>query len=129
MSRIGGKNTKPELLVRKLLHSLGYRFRLHRKDLPGKPDLVLPKFNIVLFVHGCFWHSHDCPKGTKRPQTNIDFWENKISNNIKRDATVNDALIESGWKVVVIWECQTKNPNSLKERLLGLLPPVRNTVQ
>ena len=89
--------------------------------------MVLPKHNVAVFVHGCFWHSHDCPKGTKRPKTNKEFWENKISNNIKRDAAVTLALNKLGWKVIIIWECQTKNMKFLKESLLNLLPLTRNT--
>jgi DNA mismatch endonuclease (patch repair protein) len=122
MSKIGAKDTKPELAVRKTLHSFGIRYRLHYKTLPGTPDLVLPKYKTVIFVNGCFWHSHNCPKGTSRPKTNKEFWENKISNNVKRDTMTKKVLTGLGWKVVTIWECQTKDLSSLQKTLLNLLP-------
>ncbi|WP_316897224.1 very short patch repair endonuclease [Pseudodesulfovibrio indicus] len=106
MSGIKGKNTKPEMLVRRHLHRKGLRFRLHRKDLPGKPDLIFPGRMIALFVHGCFWHRHEgCPKATT-PSTNSRFWEKKFSGNVSRDKRVKDELEQLGWKVLVIWECQ-----------------------
>ena len=104
MAAIRGKNTKPELRVRSGVHMAGFRYSLHRHDLPGKPDLVLPKYNTVIFVHGCFWHSHSCTKG-KRPATNVQFWEDKLSKNAKRDQRNQTALAELGWHVFVIWEC------------------------
>lgn len=106
MSGIKGKNTKPEMLVRRHLHRKGLRFRLHRKDLPGKPDLIFPGRMVALFVHGCFWHRHEgCPKATT-PSTNRRFWEKKFSGNVSRDKRVKDELEQLGWKVLVIWECQ-----------------------
>lgn len=106
MSGIKGKNTKPEMLVRRHLHRKGLRFRLHGKDLPGKPDLIFPGRRVALFVHGCFWHRHEgCPKATT-PSTNSRFWENKFSSNVSRDRRVKDELEQLGWKVLVIWECQ-----------------------
>ncbi|MCY0148828.1 DNA mismatch endonuclease Vsr [Hoeflea sp. G2-23] len=105
MSRIAGKNTKPELSVRSALHCAGYRFRLHRKDLPGKPDLILPKHRVAVFVHGCFWHGHCCKRG-KRPTTNEAFWTEKLDRNLKRDETNVEALEKLGWTVWIIWECE-----------------------
>lgn len=113
MSRIGSKNTKPEIIVRKVLHGLGYRFRLHRKDLPGKPDIVLPKHNAAIFVHGCFWHGHTCKKGQNRPATNKEFWHAKLNRNIERDRENVLQLKKMGWKVLTIWECEAKNTSRL----------------
>jgi DNA mismatch endonuclease (patch repair protein) len=107
MSGIQGKNTKPELLVRKYLHGRGLRFRLHAKELPGKPDLVFPKYKAVVFVHGCFWHGHDCPL-FKWPTSNALFWRNKIERNRAKDMEVLAALRKAGWRVMVIWECTLK---------------------
>ncbi|WP_187781906.1 very short patch repair endonuclease [Gimesia chilikensis] len=119
MSKIGSKNTKPEILVRKVLHSLGMRFRLHRKDLAGTPDIVLPKYKTVVFVHGCFWHGHSCPKG-QRPATNVEFWNSKIEKNIKNDSRVGRVLRSKGWHVFTIWECQTKDMDFLSKKLLRI---------
>jgi len=112
MSAIKSKNTKPEIAVRKLLHSMGYRFRLHRKDLPGSPDIVLPKYKTVIFVHGCFWHRHENCKYASTPKTRKEFWENKFNKNIKRDKNNLKELKNLNWKVLVIWECEL---NSLQE--------------
>src|ERR1051326_937761 len=118
MSRIKGENTTPESIVRKLLHSMGYRFRLHESKLPGKPDIVLPRHEKIIFVHGCFWHGHGrCSRATL-PSTNIDFWRKKISGNKLRDVKVRRELRYSGWKVSVIWQCQLKDITRLKGRLL-----------
>lgn len=117
MGRIRGKDTSPEVAVRSTLHSMGYRFRLHRKDLPGKPDIVLPKYRTIVFVHGCFWHGHDCRKGKSVPATNTDFWKAKIDGNICRDRKTGDKLKELGWQVLVIWECEVSNKEMLRERL------------
>ena len=111
MSAIKSKNTKPEIKVRKILHSMGYRFRLHRKDLPGSPDIVLPKYKTIIFVHGCFWHRHENCKYASTPKTRPAFWESKFNENIKRDRTNQNNLIKLGWKVLVIWECELKNTN------------------
>lgn len=117
MARIKGQNTKPEILVRKLVHSLGYRFRLHQNTIPGKPDLALPRHKKIIFVHGCFWHGHvGCVRATL-PSTNIEFWKNKILGNKDRDARVRRKLRRGGWQVLVIWQCQTKSIESLTERL------------
>jgi DNA mismatch endonuclease (patch repair protein) len=110
MSRIRGKNTKPELLLRRALHARGFRFRLHRRDLPGCPDLVLPGFNAAIFVHGCFWHGHNCPM-FKLPATRADFWAAKISGNRERDARVLDALADRGWRSFIVWECALRGPS------------------
>jgi DNA mismatch endonuclease, patch repair protein len=106
MGRIRSGNTKPELVVRSLLHQMGYRFRLHRKDLPGKPDIVLPKYKTVVFVNGCFWHRHAGCAKAYTPKSRVDFWENKFRNNIERDNKAQNELKILGWKVIVIWECE-----------------------
>ncbi|QQQ01896.1 very short patch repair endonuclease [Lysobacter enzymogenes] len=116
MSRIRGSNTKPEIAVRSLLHRLGYRFRLHRRDLPGTPDIALPGRSTVVFVHGCFWHGHAC-KRSKMPKTRQDYWVEKIEGNRRRDARKRRALKAFGWQVVVVWECELKNPVKLAEKL------------
>lgn len=120
MARIGAKNTVPELAVRRVAHALGYRFRLHRKDLPGRPDLVFPRHRKVVFVHGCFWHGHDCGKG-RLPKSNVAFWENKISRNRERDARVVTDLEQGGWSVLILWQCQTKDPRSIQAALKRFL--------
>ena len=106
MAAIRGKNTKPELRVRSILHKAGYRFRLHRKDLPGKPDIVIPKHRVAIYVHGCFWHSHSCRFGSVRPSTRFGFWSEKRNATVERDAKKASALFDLGWKVIVIWECE-----------------------
>jgi len=108
MARVRNKNTAPELTVRKALHAAGFRFRLHRKDLPGRPDIVLPRHRLAIFVHGCFWHGHDCRRG-KPPQDNADFWIDKIARNRERDATAGEALAQAGWSVATIWQCELKD--------------------
>ncbi|MBI3145218.1 MAG: DNA mismatch endonuclease Vsr [Pseudogulbenkiania sp.] len=108
MSKIRGKNTSPELKIRKMLHTAGYRFRLHRKDLPGRPDIVLPKHKLCIFVHGCFWHSHPGCKRSTIPQTNREFWEQKLASNRARDIANISALQQAGWRVCVIWECEVR---------------------
>lgn len=108
MAGIGAKNTKPELVVRQILHRLGYRFRLHRKDLPGKPDIVLPRWNTVIFVHGCFWHGHNhCPL-FRLPKSRTEFWKGKIAANQSRDGKVRSELLLMKWRVVEVWECALK---------------------
>jgi len=109
MSRIRSKDTKPEMIVRSLLHRMGFRFRLHRKDLPGKPDIVLPKYKIVIFVHGCFWHGHKACKRGNTPKTNRKYWFPKINKNKERDKKHRRKLKKQGWNTVVIWECQCNN--------------------
>jgi DNA mismatch endonuclease (patch repair protein) len=117
MAAIRGKDTKPEVLVRSVLHALGYRFRLYRKDLPGKPDIVLPKYRLVIFVHGCFWHSHSCRYGSVVPATRPEFWSSKRIGTTKRDTKKTEALQALGWRVSVIWECETKDPIALETML------------
>lgn len=117
MSRIRSKNTKPEIMVRSILHRMGYRFRLHRKDLPGKPDIVLPKYKTVIFVHGCFWHHH---KGCRRgniPKSNTDYWIPKIEKNKKRDRKHRAALRKLGWNVLTVWECEVNSIEKLSKKL------------
>ncbi len=112
MAGISGKNTKPELMVRKGLHALGFRFRLHAKDIPGKPDLVLKKYRAAIFVHGCFWHGHDCHL-FKIPSTRPEFWKAKFNRNQQRDQEVKSQLLEGGWRRLVIWECALKGKTRL----------------
>ena len=120
MSAIKSKNTKPEIAVRKLLHSMGYRFRLHRKDLPGSPDIVLPKYKTVIFVHGCFWHRHENCKYASTPKTRSEFWESKFGGNIKRDKINQTNLIKLGWKIIIVWECDLKKTHYLKDLFLKI---------
>lgn len=121
MSRIQGKNTSPELKVRSLAHRLGYRFRIHRKDLPGKPDLVFPSRKKVIFVHGCFWHGHDCSIGKRTPKTNTEYWTEKIRKNIERDAKNEAELKSLGWKVLVLWECEIKDLGDVESKINNYL--------
>jgi DNA mismatch endonuclease (patch repair protein) len=120
MSLIGGRDTAPELLIRSLVHRLGYRFRLHRKDLPGTPDLVFTRRRRVIFVHGCFWHGHDCPRG-RMPSSNVAFWERKIGRNKERDALAQQRLRDDGWKIFVVWQCETKCHDELQKTLVEFL--------
>ena len=117
MARIKSKDTVPEKLVRSWLHRNGYRFRLHRKDLPGSPDIVLPKYRSVIFVHGCFWHQHPGCRKASIPDQNRDFWEKKLSQNIVRDRRSYDALESLGWRVVVVWECECRKEEALRDNL------------
>ena len=117
MSRIRCKNTKPEMLVRSLVHRMGFRYSLHRKDLPGKPDLVLVKHKKVIFVHGCFWHMHRCRYGSVVPKTNKKFWKIKCEGNVDRDKRNLRKLRREGWKVLVIWECHIRNTEKLINKL------------
>lgn len=123
MSRIKGKDTKPELLVRKFLFSRGFRYKLHDKSLPGKPDLVFPKYKTVIFVHGCFWHGHEGCKYAVIPKTKTEWWENKIKKTKVKDEENISALIAMGWKVIEVWECELKRSNREKtlESLVDLM--------
>ena len=121
MSRIKGRNTTPELVVRRIAHGLGFRFRLHRRDLPGSPDMVFPQYRTVVFVHGCFWHRHDGCRYAYRPKSRIQFWRKKFEENVARDARNEMALRDLGWRVLVIWECETRDYGAVRARLLAHL--------
>ncbi|PSL49500.1 T/G mismatch-specific endonuclease [Chitinophaga niastensis] len=123
MSRIKGKDTKPEILVRKFLHASGFRYKLHVKELPGKPDIVLPKYQTVIFVHGCFWHGHDGCKYYVVPKTRSEWWLNKINGNIENDKKNKNFLIKLGWIVIDIWECELK-PQNIQQTLVNLPPKI-----
>lgn len=120
MGRVRGKDTAPEMAVRRLAHQLGFRFRLHRRDLPGTPDMVFPRLRKVVLVHGCFWHSHICPAG-RAPTSNTAFWNTKLDRNARRDAENEDALRHLGWSVLVVWECETRKSGNLDARLRAFL--------
>ena len=121
MSRIRSKGSRVEMLVRRLVHSLGYRYRLHRKELPGSPDLVFPRFHKVIFVHGCFWHRHHCSSGQLVPSTNKTYWLKKFAVNKRRDSQSREALQEDGWGVLVLWECETRDLDKLTEQITSFL--------
>lgn len=123
MSRIGGKNTGPELFLRRLVHSMGYRYRLHRRDLPGKPDLVFSSRNKVIFVHGCYWHVHTCRYGQVRPATNAQFWQKKRANTVLRDRRNLQELKSRGWTALVVWECEMRKGADLEDRIRRFLQP------
>jgi DNA mismatch endonuclease (patch repair protein) len=121
MRRVKGRDTTPELKVRRLLTALGARYRLHRKDLPGSPDLVMPGRRLALFVHGCFWHGHDCARGARVPKQNRDYWTAKVARNRARDAAAQAALQADRWRVETLWECELKDAAALQARLRILL--------
>ena len=121
MRRVKGRDTTPELKVRRLLWALGARYRLHRKDLPGSPDIVLPGRRLAIFVHGCFWHGHDCARGARVPKANRDYWVAKIDRNRARDARSTEALAALGWRVETLWECHLKDDAALTARLAEML--------
>ena len=121
MAAIRSKHTKPEMAVRSMTHGMGYRYALHRKDLAGHPDLVLTKHRKIIFVHGCFWHMHTCRYGKVRPATNTRFWDSKREGNVARDKRNLRKLRKEGWKVLVIWECQTRHPEKLTKKLADFL--------
>jgi len=127
MSKISGKGTKPEILVRKFLFANGFRYRKNDKRYPGKPDIVLPKYKTVVFVHGCFWHGHNCPAG-KLPETRKEFWSNKIRENIERDKRNTSELKKLGWYVVIIWQCEIKNKDIRNKTLKKLINTLHNIV-
>ena len=124
MSKISSKDTKPEILVRKFLFSKGFRYRINVKTLPGKPDIVLPKYKTIIFVNGCFWHGHNCKKG-KLPSSNTDFWKEKISNNKSRGAKNSDLLVKLGWKVIIIWQCEISKIDNRTKILNKLLEDIK----
>lgn len=121
MRRVPSRNTSPELKVRRALTALGARYRLHRKDLPGSPDIVLPGRGLAIFVHGCFWHGHDCPRGARTPKANRDYWLAKIARNMARDAAAAAALAAAGWRVETVWECELRDSAAFDARLADLL--------
>jgi len=123
MAAVRSRDTGPELAVRRLAHRLGYRFRLHRGDLPGRPDLVFPGRRRVVFVHGCFWHGHDCPHGLKKPKSNRQYWIPKLERNRERDAENRERLAAAGWQSLVLWECELGDEAALARRLGRFLGP------
>ncbi len=122
MAGIKGRDTTPEIVVRRIAHGLGFRFRLYRKDLPGRPDISFPRHRVVVFVHGCFWHRHDGCRYAYTPKTRVRFWTEKFSQNVARDRRNDELLHNLGWRVHVIWECETRDKTAVKERLLDCLP-------
>jgi len=130
MSKVGHTNTKPELIVRSVLHKMGFRFRLHSNRLPGHPDIVLPKWKTVIFVHGCFWHRHEqCKSGNSVPKSNTTFWISKFERNVARDRRIINELEGMGWRVMIIWECQTRKKEELKRLLFEELILEREDVE
>lgn len=123
MSRIRSKDTSPEIRVRSAIHRLGYRYRLYVSNLPGKPDIVMPRYRTAIFVNGCFWHQHEGCKRATVPKTNTDYWQEKFRRTMDRDKRSHAALLQTGWKVLVIWECQTQDGSALKNLLKEILPP------
>jgi DNA mismatch endonuclease, patch repair protein len=125
MRCITGKNTQPELRVRRVLHRMGYRFRLNHSDMPGRPDIVLRRWKTVIFVHGCFWHGHGCKRGSKsrRPKSNVRYWNAKIEGNVARDKRNRRLLARLGWRCFVIWDCQTRNDVRLEARIRSIFDP------
>ncbi|MFN7169593.1 MAG: very short patch repair endonuclease [Pannonibacter sp.] len=121
MSRVKSKDTTPEMIVRRLLHRMGYRYRLHGRALPGKPDIVFSSRRKLILVHGCFWHGHDCRRGSRVPATRQDYWLAKIQRNRERDARNMDSLVQAGWSVMTVWECELKDHLVLEERLRSFL--------
>lgn len=124
MRQVKSRDTQPEMLVRRMLHQLGYRYRLHSKDLPGRPDLVFRSRKKIIFVNGCFWHGHSCSRGKRVPANNRTYWIEKIARNKQRDLQNHRQLRRLGWSVTVVWECQLRNPNKVKDRLCKFLGPV-----
>lgn len=121
MRAVKGADTTPELAVRSLAHDMGFRFRLHRKDLPGKPDLTFPRLRKVIFVNGCFWHGHDCARGARIPVQNRDYWTRKVARNVERDRNAQSELQRLGWKSLVVWECEIKDRDRLRRALRRFL--------
>lgn len=123
MQAVKSADTGPEMKVRRLLHALGYRYRLHRKDLPGAPDIVFPGRRKVIFIHGCFWHGHDCRRGARVPAANRDYWVSKIERNRRRDALSHEALRQAGWETLTLWECGLRDAAALQTQLTAFLGP------
>lgn len=126
MAGIKGRDTKPEIAVRRFLHAHGYRFRLHRKDLPGKPDIVLPKLKVCIFVHGCFWHSHPGCKYAVLPKTRVEFWTEKLQANSARDLRAANNLVNEGWRVITVWECDLRQSEETLGQLLRCLKTIES---
>jgi len=129
MSRVKGRDTKPEILVRSFVFRMGFRFRLHQRKLPGTPDIVLPRHRKVIFVHGCFWHGHKGCSRSKRPSSNVRFWNNKLDANIRRDKRFRRQLRRMGWKSLVVWECETRSPEKLLHKLERFLHEEKSSKQ
>lgn len=124
MARVKGRDTKPELLVRRTLRAMGHvGYRLQRKDLPGRPDVAFIGARRAIFVNGCFWHGHDCKRGARVPKTNVDYWRTKIARNVARDAAAEAALLEAGWRVLTLWECRLRDADALEETLAAFMSP------
>lgn len=121
MRQVKSRDTRPEMRVRRMLHAMGCRYRLHRRDLPGAPDIVMPGRRRIIFVHGCFWHGHDCKAGRKRPATHRDYWDAKLRRNRLRDAENLAKLEAMGWRVLIVWECETRDAEALASRLRDFL--------
>ena len=121
MGRVRHKDTKPEMIVRRITHGLGFRYRLHSGKLPGRPDLVFPARKKVIFVHGCFWHRHAGCARTRTPKSRVEFWNKKFDENVRRDKSARKKLADEGWEVLIIWECETDNPSELAERIVHFL--------
>ena len=121
MGKVRSKNTSTEIKVRKLVYGLGYRYRLNVRGIPGTPDIVFKKRKKVIFIHGCFWHRHECFNGKRTPKSRVDFWENKFSANIERDKRTYDKLTSEGWAYLIVWECELKNEEALKDKILTFL--------
>lgn len=128
MRAVKSKDTKPEMIVRRYLHRSGYRYRLHKKELPGTPDIVFPRLKKVIFIHGCFWHQHPGCKHADRPSSNTEYWRAKLDRNVERDAALIRALQQLGWECCIIWECQTRNPELLRQIIQAYLP-IKNVSQ
>ena len=127
MSRVRGKDTTPEMRTRRCAHAMGLRFRLHRKDLPGKPDLTFPKHRLAVFVHGCFWHRHPHCSKASSPKSRTEYWQEKFNSNVTRDAQVTRKLEAMGWRVEVVWECETRDKDALRRRIESILSADRST--
>jgi DNA mismatch endonuclease (patch repair protein) len=125
MRRIRKRDTSPELVVRRISHSLGYRFRLHRRDLPGTPDLVFPRLRRAILVHGCFWHQHELCRLARQPKSRLDYWLPKLARNVARDALTRQQLERAGWETLIVWECETFDPIRLRENLKRFLSQAR----
>nr|VFK06509.1 MAG: T/G mismatch-specific endonuclease [Candidatus Kentron sp. LPFa]VFK22934.1 MAG: T/G mismatch-specific endonuclease [Candidatus Kentron sp. LPFa] len=121
MRAVKSKDTAPEMIVRKICHARGYRYRLHRDDMPGKPDLVFPSRKKIIFVHGCFWHGHTCKRGNRTPEKNREYWTKKITSNMERDKKHMDELESLGWSILVIWECETRKRDILEDSISKFL--------